>query len=184
MEKSKNTNSYEAQKERGLKRKYEIIQERGGSCELCGYNKNMAALEFHHKDPNEKDFGIDMRTFSNTKLETLKLELDKCKLLCANCHREIHNQELMLDNIPNLLKEVDKVSFSNPHGQVCPECGERFPKSKGKIYCSTECREKSKGYPTIEELNEQYAILKSWDKVANHFNITRKITQGIRKKNP
>lgn len=180
MEKSKNANSYEAQKERGLKRKYEIIQERGGSCEICGYNKNMAALEFHHQDPNEKEFGIDMRTFANTKLETLKLELDKCTLLCSNCHREIHNQELMLINIPNLIKKVERTTFNNPTGQICPVCGKRFPKSKGKIYCSSTCRKEDKGYPSFEEVQKQYKLLNSWEKVAQHFGLTRKIIQGIR----
>ena len=51
-----NTNCYENQKIRGLKRKYEAIMSRGGRCELCGYNKNLAALEFHHKNPSEKEF--------------------------------------------------------------------------------------------------------------------------------
>ena len=51
-----NTNNYENQKLRGLKRKYEAVLARGGKCEICGYNKNLSALEFHHKDPSEKEF--------------------------------------------------------------------------------------------------------------------------------
>ena len=43
-----------------------------------------------------------------------------------------------------------------------------------------ECKYKSKNYPSIEEVNEQYEILHSWEKVANHFNLTRRIIQGIR----
>lgn len=61
---STNPNNY--QKLRGLKRKYEAVMMRGGKCERCGYNKNLAALEFHHRDPNTKKFQIDTRAFSNT----------------------------------------------------------------------------------------------------------------------
>ncbi len=123
-----------------------------------------------------------MRTFSNTKLDTLRIELDKCDMLCANCHREYHNPDLLFSNIPNLLIDVEKVSFTNPTGTVCTVCGVRFPKIKGKIYCSSECREKDKGYPTIEEINEQYTLLKSYEKVAQYFGLTRKIINGIRKR--
>lgn len=181
---STNNNSYEAQKLRGLKRKYEIIMQRGGKCECCGYDKNIAALEFHHINPEEKEFQIDMRRFSNSSLETLQLELAKCKLLCANCHREEHNKGLDLSEIPQIIENCEKKSFSSPKtGSVCPVCGKRFPKDSGKIYCSKECREKAKGYPSKQEVLEQYELLGTWDKVAKHFGLTRKIIQGIRKKN-
>jgi ribosomal protein L37AE/L43A len=64
-----------------------------------------------------------------------------------------------MDNIPNILKDAqNKKSFNNQeeYGQVCPVCGKRFHKTKGKIYCSEECRWKEKGYPSIDEVNEQY----------------------------
>lgn len=60
----------------------------GAKCSLCGYDKCQAALEFHHLDPNEKDFNI---SHSNKSFESMKPELDKCILVCANCHREIHH---------------------------------------------------------------------------------------------
>ena len=177
-----NSNSYDNQKARGLKRKYEAVLKRGGKCEICGYDKNIAALEFHHKDPSTKEFQIDVRHFSNTKLETLEKELDKCILLCSNCHREIHNPDLTMSSISKIVSKVEKESFSNPSGSICPICGKRFPKSKGKIYCSKECREKSKNYPSAEEIKSQYEVLKSWEKVAKFFGVTRKIIQGIRKR--
>lgn len=62
---------------------------------------------------------------------------------------------------------------------MCPICGTRFPKVKGKIYCSKECREKAKGYPSYEKVKEQYDLLGSQEKVAQHFNLTRKIIRGI-----
>lgn len=182
---SSNPNCYENQKLRGLKRKFEYILKRGGKCECCGYNKNIAALDFHHTNPDQKEFQVDMRTFSNHSLEKLEKELEKCELLCANCHRERHYPDLDIENIPSIIKDTeDKKSFNNQkeYGSVCPVCGKRFPKVTGKIYCSEECRWKDKGYPSIEEVNEQYEILKSWEKVAEYFGLTRKIIQGIRKR--
>lgn len=60
------------------------------SCELCGYNKSYKALDFHHLDPNKKEF--HMAEYSATRLELtdkVKKELDKCQVVCANCHREL-----------------------------------------------------------------------------------------------
>lgn len=59
---------------------------KGGKCELCGYDKYVGALEFHHKDPQQKD-PTGLRAY---KLERLFAEVDKCMLLCSNCHREEH----------------------------------------------------------------------------------------------
>lgn len=181
-----NPNSYKNQKLRGIKRKYEIIIERGGKCEMCGYNKNIAALEFHHRNPEEKEFEIDMRHFSNTSLEKLKEEISKCTLLCANCHRELHNPKLYMDNVIEIVSQVkDKKSFSTQiNKSICPVCGKEFNKAGGKIYCSKECRNSVRysNYPTIEEVEERYKELNTWDKVAESFGLTRKIIQGIRKR--
>lgn len=68
------------------KNKEEAVAYKGGKCEHCGYNKCLGALHFHHLDPTEKDFA----SFSTFKLEKSKSELDKCILLCANCHAEVH----------------------------------------------------------------------------------------------
>jgi hypothetical protein len=75
--------------ERQRKMKHKCVIYKGGSCEICGYNKCDSALEFHHLDPSKKDFSISnmKKTTYNKKIE---LELDKCRLLCANCHREEH----------------------------------------------------------------------------------------------
>ena len=62
------------------------VEHKGGKCVKCGYNKCIAALDFHHIDPTQKDVQISM----NSGWERIKEEIEKCILVCANCHREIH----------------------------------------------------------------------------------------------
>ena len=69
----------------------QAIAYKGGKCEKCGYNKCHQALEFHHKDSQTKDFGISAKGYTRS-WNKIKEELDKCIMVCANCHREIHNQ--------------------------------------------------------------------------------------------
>ena len=76
-----------------------IKQQRGGTCERCGYNKCIKALEFHHLDPSKKDFTISNDHF---KLKEAVEESKKCILLCANCHRELHDN---LWNIEEIIKK-------------------------------------------------------------------------------
>ena len=83
-----NANSTYSQYKRADIRKKEFIKLKGGGCSICGYNKNTSALEFHHINQEHKDFH-----FSNTKttnINKIRKELNKCILICANCHREIH----------------------------------------------------------------------------------------------
>lgn len=68
--------------------KLRAIEYKGGKCERCGYNKCPGALEFHHKNPSIKEFSI--AASGNCKSwDKIQAELDKCDLLCANCHREV-----------------------------------------------------------------------------------------------
>lgn len=62
---------------------------KGGKCMICGYNRCLEALDFHHRDPREKDFGLSDKGITRS-WEKTKKEVDKCVLICANCHREIH----------------------------------------------------------------------------------------------
>jgi 5-methylcytosine-specific restriction endonuclease McrA len=67
--------------------KIRLVEYKGGKCQICGYNKCFTALEFHHLNPNSKDFTISGKSLS---FEKLKYEVDKCILVCSNCHSEIH----------------------------------------------------------------------------------------------
>lgn len=66
------------------------IEYKGGKCSLCGYNKCNDALDFHHADGG-KDFGISQDGLTRS-WERVKAEVDKCILICANCHREEHSR--------------------------------------------------------------------------------------------
>tara|TARA_R110000822_G_scaffold308594_1_gene436744 strand:+ start:619 stop:999 length:381 start_codon:yes stop_codon:yes gene_type:complete len=63
----------------------------GGKCTKCGYNKCNAALDFHHTDSTTKEFSP--AHLMRSTFDKLKSELDKCVLLCANCHREHHSSD-------------------------------------------------------------------------------------------
>lgn len=82
--------TYENQKARGLAQKMKFINLKGGSCEKCGYNKCTAALTFHHREPEHKKFELEMRTLANKSEKSCLEELEKCDLLCFNCHMEVH----------------------------------------------------------------------------------------------
>lgn len=60
----------------------------GGKCRICGYNRCPAAFDFHHIDPQGKDFNISEAL---TSWERILPEIEKCELLCSNCHREVHD---------------------------------------------------------------------------------------------
>lgn len=71
-----------------LEFKKKAVAYKGGKCERCSYNKCLKALDFHHIEKTNKSQGV--ATFRVRDWELLKKELDKCQLLCANCHREEH----------------------------------------------------------------------------------------------
>lgn len=72
----------------------------GDKCCICGYNKCQSALELHHLKPEEEDFTIGQTL--NKDLEIILKELQKCILVCANCHREIHS---------GLIESLNNTSF-------------------------------------------------------------------------
>lgn len=81
---------------RYLKVKQDAVNYLGGKCKMCGYNKCLGSLEFHHREPNIKEYSIGNKLASmcsNSKTTYMDVieELDKCDLLCSNCHNELHS---------------------------------------------------------------------------------------------
>lgn len=67
-----------------------LLEEAGGACILCGYQRCVAALHFHHLDPAAKSFGVGARGVARS-LATARAEASKCVVLCANCHAEVES---------------------------------------------------------------------------------------------
>ena len=66
-----------------------LVEYKGGSCVICGYSGSIDALDIHHLDGNQKEFGISSGGITRSWAK-VRAEADKCILVCANCHREIH----------------------------------------------------------------------------------------------
>lgn len=86
--KSKIKGSYEYVKKFRHSKKNKAVEYLGGKCKICGYNKCKDAMHFHHLDPSKKEFGISSKT--SWGFSKIVKELDKCILVCSNCHAEIH----------------------------------------------------------------------------------------------
>lgn len=65
------------------------VEYKGGKCQICGYDRCISALDFHHLDGSKKKFGLS-RDGITRSWESTRAELKNCVLVCANCHREIH----------------------------------------------------------------------------------------------
>ena len=72
------------------KRKTDLVEAFGGKCQICGYDKCQEALQFHHIDPSQKQYGIAQKGHCR-KWDEVVLEAGKCILVCANCHVEIES---------------------------------------------------------------------------------------------
>lgn len=101
--KKKKVSNTEAVESWRKRKKKALVEYKGGKCQCCGYSKCIEALEFHHLDPNIKSFTISGKSKS---FNSLKSEVDKCILVCSNCHKEIHAGLINIDTIINQKVEV------------------------------------------------------------------------------
>lgn len=119
--------------------KNKMVAAFGGSCALCGYNKCNRALEFHHINSEDKDFHFGTVMGRPRKWEYIAEELKKCVMLCANCHREVHED---LVQIPEDYQQFDEKLIPDDMLYIkakkpCPVCGKVKP-SYNKT-CSNKC---------------------------------------------
>ena len=149
-------------------RKQLMLRGFDNKCQICGYNKCDSALEFHHLDPSQKEFGLCQTL--NIKWNAIKEELKKCICVCANCHREIHEGLIELDTSKQYFNEklvegYDPLHKSEVFYDICPICGQQ--KLKSKKYCSHKCACKARKpklnwekYPNLVEIidNKEMSI--------------------------
>lgn len=124
--------SYNFQRTRGKRKRLLIIKEKGSKCEICGYKKCFSSLTFHHIDPKSKKFTIDIRNCSNLNFKRVIEESKKCKLLCMNCHIEIHNK--------NKKKNKPQSPVMGTSGK-CNICN-KILSGKQIKFCSKKCKMK------------------------------------------
>jgi hypothetical protein len=98
---------------RRRKMKQLLVDEAGGACVICGYDRCVAALHFHHLDPTQKSFALALGGTTRSMAKA-RAEASKCVVLCANCHAEV---ESGLSNVP--VRSVGPVSA----GAAVPDPG-------------------------------------------------------------
>jgi hypothetical protein len=78
--------------------KRRLVDEAGGACALCGYDRCLGALHFHHLDPSTKAFALSRKGVTRS-LDRLRVEIAKCVLLCSNCHAEVESGIVELEPV-------------------------------------------------------------------------------------
>lgn len=157
------------------RKKQRLVNSLGGKCCICGYNKCLSALEFHHTNPTEKDFTISAN--AHMAFEKTLEEVKKCILVCANCHREIHAG--LIENLPEtsydeeLAKiEIEKLKqIKEKKIFYCKDCGKEI--SYGAIRCA-ECAVKAQRRterPSREELKVLIRT-KPFTQIAKDYDVT------------
>lgn len=162
---------------RRFKLKEKCVEYKGGACMKCGYNKCMQALTFHHRNPNEKLFQIS-GNFSKSWTK-IKEELDKCDLLCSNCHHETHAHEHMESNQSKIDKwnnyQINKAKLQEIR---CAYCNNNFkPKKSNQKYCSLTCsnnnKRKIKIRPLVKDLINMVNNI-GFVQTGKHFGVSDK----------
>lgn len=103
----------------------------GGKCQICGYDKCLGALGFHHLNGKEKEWSPSY-IIARWSWERAKKELEKCILVCMNCHSEIHYDEELDFSLTRYIKPWLI--------KVCPSCKNSFDtKEETQTYCSHSC---------------------------------------------
>lgn len=151
------------------RKKLFAVERFGGKCVLCGYNKCISALHFHHlnsEEKNEKPSYIIMRW----SWEKAKKELEKCILVCSNCHAELHDD---IDGIKDIVTR--KLIQSQWEVKKCEVCGEKFETKTDGRFCSQVCYKFSTRkviHPSKEELEELLKEGVTWVKLGKLFGVS------------
>jgi hypothetical protein len=121
--------------------KKRLIEAFGGQCCICKYDKCPDVFEFHHIDPNEKDFHWGQINGNIRSWDTIVHEIKKCVMLCANCHREVHSSQCdtVLPLNPTRFNNdyTDYNSAKVVYYDQCVVCGN--DKKISLQYCSQIC---------------------------------------------
>lgn len=161
------------------KRKIDLISVFGSKCCICGFNAYPQALEFHHVHPQEKQFGITASNAITKALDKQLAEMKKCILVCANCHRGIHQNYIQIpQNWKQLFneqraEELTQELYNKTHRKqhYCSRCGK--PTGKGAQYC-VECGhliQQKCDRPPREELKKMIRTM-PFTTIAKQYNVS------------
>jgi hypothetical protein len=180
----RNAKTYRSLKKRRLRRKAELVAAAGGRCVDCGYSRCSAALEFHHRDATTKEFGVGR---FNGSLERLLVEVAKCELLCANCHRQRHaraDANLVDMKATALSRRRTKMRAVSCFGGNCYGCDLAFTPQVFEFH-HLDARDKDFGIATE-------GITRPWEKIVAELekcvmlcaNCHREVHAGVRSIRP
>jgi hypothetical protein len=161
-----NANSKAVMKSQRRKKLF-AIEQFGGKCQLCGYDKCIDALHFHHVDPSTKEASPSYVIMRKTWAIAYE-ELKKCVLVCANCHAEIHHQRRDV----TFLHEAAQV-----FNKVCERCESVFETRKAaQKYCGVTCqgisRRRVQKEPTKSELKKLIDDKTPWVKIGEIYGVS------------
>lgn len=164
------------------KTKQKLIMFCGGKCNRCNYDKCYGALDFHHINPDDKEFSISSAISNPLAWNKLIKEVEKCVLLCSNCHRELHYQLWEIKDINHKGYNIEKRLLKKEiiTGQCA--CGKNlFNNHKS---CSNKCsglKQRKCIHPSKEELENMVWKMPT-KHVASHYNVTDKSVEKWCKK--
>jgi len=151
------TNTYKKVKLWRYRTKERMVKSFGGICCICKKEYEMGLFDFHHLDPEKKEFKIG--SIRGKSWEKITKELRKCVMLCSNCHRLVHYYNKKIPDDANRFNE-DFVDYEIPKlpkysNTPCPICNSEKVLRNG-TYCSKKCRDignsKVKNKPSNEEI--------------------------------
>lgn len=140
--------------------KENLVNYLGGGCKNCGYDKKLSVLEFHHLDPSIKDAELSKILLTSNE-DFIKNELDKCILLCSNCHKEEH---FKIDYRQQLEKEFNNFNISTFTSKIYTGKNTNLPSCKiCDIVLNDENIASKKHYPICKSCNSKRTIKREKD---------------------
>ena len=176
------------------KNKELFLNYKGQKCENCGYDKNKGCLTFHHNNSTKKLFAISEYPIRNIKEldEYIKIELDKCTILCQNCHTEYHTDvnkfNKLKDKIYYKIENFKENNYNLPKDEICKmydsgikqiDIVKHFNSKKSTISMIIKNRnniikprEINNNKPTYEEISKEYENMNQRE-LALKYNVNR-----------
>ena len=149
----------------------------GGKCTVCGYDKLISALDYHHLDPKNKDDHISKGMRNGYAWSRIVEEARKCTLICCRCHRELHAGLISLpENYVKFNEEyADIIRLKQIEYDNCPVCNNEKRKRMG--HCSLKCAAKQRSFSqrrfhvSVEDLTKQINE-KSFEEIGRSFGVS------------